>query len=300
MPGGYRLPLFMELSNIIAGLWRQPEWGLEGAELASWTREVLALGIDTVDLADIYGGYSVEESFGSALRADPGLRDELKLITKCNIKLVSERRPDHKRHGYDSSRAHIVDSVERSLRALGTDHVEVLLLHRQDPLMDPDEVAAAFSELEASGKVLEFGVSNFTPSHLEALQSRLKRPLVTNQVEASVLHLDPFLDGTFDQALTRRFRPMAWSPLGGGRLFSGDGEQEVRVRAAASRVAEELGASVDTVAYSFLLRHPVGLRPITGSGKLERIAAAVRAMEVPLSRDQWFDLWTASTGSPLP
>jgi predicted oxidoreductase len=123
---------------------------------------------------------------------------------------------------------------------------------------------------------------------------------VTNQVEASVLHLDPFQDGTFDQALTRRFRPMAWSPLGGGRLFSGGGEQEVRVRAAAARIAEELGASVDTVAYSFLLRHPVGLRPITGSGKLDRVAAAVRAMEVPLSRDQWFDLWTASTGSPLP
>ena len=209
-------------------------------------------------------------------------------------------RPQHQRHGYDSSRAHIVESVERSLKALGTDHVEVLLLHRQDPLMDPDEVAAAFSELETSGKVLEFGVSNFTPSHLEALQSRLERPLVTNQVEASVLHLEPFLDGTFDQALTRRFRPMAWSPLGGGRLFSGAGEQEVRVRGAASRIAEELGESLDTVAYAFLLRHPVGMRPITGSGKLDRIAAAVRATEVALSRDQWFELWTASTGSPLP
>lgn len=290
----------MELSNIIAGLWRQPEWGLEGADLARWTRQVLELGIDTVDLADIYGGYTVEEAFGAALRADPGLRDALKLVTKCNIKLVSDRRPEHRRHGYDSSRAHIVGSVDRSLQALGTDHVEVLLLHRQDPLMDPDEVAEAFSELERSGKVLEFGVSNFTTSHLEALQSRLDRPLVTNQVEASLLHLDPFLDGTFDQALTRRFRPMAWSPLAGGRLFTGEGEQEVRVRAAMGRVAEELGVAPDTVAYAFLLRHPSRMAPITGSGKLERVAAAARAADVSLSRDQWFDLWTASTGAPLP
>ncbi len=290
----------MELSNIIAGLWRQPEWDLEGARLAGWARRALDLGIDTFDLADIYGGYTVEESFGAALRADPGLRQALKLITKCNIKLVSERRPAHLRHGYDSSRAHIIESVEQSLRALGTDHLEMLLLHRQDPLMDPDEVAAAFSELEASGKVLAFGVSNFTPSHLEALQSRLAWPLVTNQVEASVLHLEPFTDGTLDQALTRRFRPMAWSPLGGGRLFSGGGEREVRVRTAAEGVAAELGVTVDTVAYAFLLRHPARVRPITGSGKLERLGAAVRAMEISLSRDQWFDLWTASTGAPLP
>ncbi|MDB4426463.1 aldo/keto reductase [bacterium] len=298
--GGYRLTLSMELSNIIAGLWRQPEWDLEGAALAAWTRQVLELGVDTVDLADIYGGYTVEEAFGAALRADPGLRRELKLITKCNIKLVSERRPAHRRHGYDSSCAHIIDSAERSLKALGTDHLELLLLHRQDPLMDPDEVAAAFSALEASGKVLAFGVSNFTPSCLDALQSRLERPLVTNQVEASVLHLDPFVDGTLDQALARRFRPMAWSPLGGGRLFSGDGEQEARVRAAVAKVADELGERVDTVAYAFLLRHPTRMRPITGTGRLDRIAAAVRACEVSLSRDQWFELWTASTGAPLP
>lgn len=290
----------MELSNIIAGLWRQPAWGLEGAELARWTRQVLELGIDTVDLADIYGGYTVEESFGAALRSDPGLRDELKLVTKCNIKLVSERRPEHRRHGYDSSKAHIVASVERSLAALGTDHVEVLLLHRQDPLMDPDEVAEAFDALGRAGKVGAFGVSNFTPTHLDALQSRLDRPLVTNQVEASLLHLEPFTDGTFDQALARRARPMAWSPLAGGRLFSGDGEREVRVREAMGRVAAELGTAPDTVAYAFLLRHPSRPMPITGSGKIERVAAAARALEVTLDRDQWFDLWTASTGAPLP
>ncbi|MEM1451796.1 MAG: aldo/keto reductase [Planctomycetota bacterium] len=287
-------------SRIVCGLWREPEWGMDAPELARWTRSVLELGIDTFDLADVYGGYTVEERFGVALRQEPGLRDALTLVTKCDIKLVSERRPEHTRHVYDTSAEHIVASVENSLRALGTDRVEVLLLHRQDPLMDPDEVAGAFERLHADGKALAFGVSNFTPSHLDALQSRLDRPLVTNQVEASLLHLDPFEDGTFDQALARRFRPMAWSPLGGGRLFDGTGDREVRVRAAVRSVALELGLEPDVVAYAFLLRHPAGVVPITGSGRVARIAAAVRALDVTLARESWFQLWTASTGRPLP
>ncbi|MEM9381739.1 MAG: aldo/keto reductase [Planctomycetota bacterium] len=287
-------------STTVCGLWREPEWGMDAPELARWTRSVLELGVDTFDLADIYGGYTVEERFGAALRADPGLRDALTLVTKCDIKLVNERRPEHARHVYDTSAEHIILSVENSLRALGTDRVEVLLLHRQDPLMDPDEVAGAFERLHTAGKVLAFGVSNFTPSHLDALQSRLDAPLVTNQVEASLLHLEPFEDGTFDQAIARRFRPMAWSPLGGGRLFDGTGERETRVRAAVRSVALELGVEPDVVAYAFLLRHPSGICPITGSGRLPRIASAVRALDVTLERDAWFQLWTASTGKPLP
>lgn len=292
-------------SSIIAGLWRLQNWGLDAPALAAWTRRVLDLGIDTIDLADVYGGYTVEESFGDALRADAALRDELKIITKCNIKIVNERRPAHTRHVYDSSGAHIVASVENSLRVLGTDRIDLLLLHRQDPLMDPDEVARAFDGLRAAGKVLAFGVSNFTPSHLDALQSRLDTPLVTNQVEVSLLRLDAFEDGTLDQALAHRFRPMAWSPLAGGRLFESGGEHEAqargaRVREALSRVAEDLGAAPDVVAYAFLLRHPSGIRPITGSGRVERIAAAVEATNLALSREHWFDLWTASTGLGLP
>lgn len=282
-----------------AGLWRLPKWGLTAPELARWTAEVADLGVTTIDLADIYGGYTVEESFGAALREAPGLRDRLLLVTKCDIKLVNERRPLHKRHVYDTSAEHILASAENSLKVLGTDRLDVLLLHRQDPLMDPDEVAAAFASLRQSGKVLAFGVSNFTPSHLSMLQSRLPEPLVTNQIEASALRLDPFEDGTLDQALERRMTPMAWSPLGGGRLFGTAGEREGRVREALARVGEEVGLTVAGAAFAFLARHPSGIVPVTGSQVVDRIAEAAGAMGVRLSREQFFDVWTASTGSSL-
>lgn len=285
---------------VIAGLWRLSDWELSGAGLARWTREVLELGIDAFDLADIYGGYTCEEIFGSALAAEAGLRDRLKVVTKCDIKLVHERRPGHTRHVYDTSRAHVVASVENSLRALGTDRLDLLLLHRQDPLMDPSEVAAAFDELFAAGKVLEFGVSNFTPSHLAMLAAHVSRPLVTNQIEASPLRLDAFEDGTLDQCLERGMRPMAWSPLAGGRLFTGDDERSRRVRHALDLVARARETSSDAIAFAFLTRHPSRMHPITGTRQVERIRSAVRGAAIELSREEWFELWCASTGERLP
>lgn len=253
-----------------------------------------------IDLADIYGGYTVEERFGAALREAPGLRDRLHLITKCNIKLVNERRPRHTRHVYDSSAAHIIESAENSLTLLGTDRLDTFLLHRQDPLLDPDEVAKAFTQLAESGKVRTFGVSNFTPSHFAMLSSRLPMPLEAHQVEASPLCLSPFQDGTFDQTLERRVVPMAWSPLAGGRLFSGSDAQALRVREALTRVGAETQMSVAGAAFAFLARHPSGIIPVTGTRSLERIAEARDAMSTHLSREQWFEIWTASTGTELP
>jgi predicted oxidoreductase len=287
-------------SPIVAGLWRLAKWSLSSTALASWISDVLDQGVDTFDLADIYGSYTCEALFGDALRSAPGLRDKLRLVTKCGIKVVSPQRPAHTRHGYDTSREHIVSSVEASLRALGTDHVEVLLLHRQDPLMDPAEVAAAFDALEASGKVQAFGVSNFTPSHFAMLAAHVRQPLVTNQVEASVLRLEPIVDGTFDQCLERRMRPMAWSPLGGGRLFTGDTPEIVQTRTALRAVADQRGVPLDTVAYAFLLRHPARPHPITGTRRLDRIVAAVAALDLELTREEWFDLYCAAKGSQLP
>jgi predicted oxidoreductase len=286
--------------DLVVGLWRLAAWELTGGALADWTERVLELGPDAFDLADVYGAYTCEGIFGDALRARPGLRDSLKLITKCDIKLVSPARPSHTRHAYDTSRAHIVASVEASLRALGTDRIDLLLLHRQDPLMDPEEVARAFDELHAAGKVLAFGTSNFTPSHVSMLASYVAQPLVTQQVEASLLHLAPFEDGTFDQCLERRVRPMAWSPLGGGELFSSDEARAQRVRRSLQLVAEAHGVTADTVAFAFLLRHPARPHPITGTGRLDRLALAVHATELPLTREEWFELWCASTGAPLP
>ncbi len=288
------------LSRLAAGLWRLPSWNLTAPELARWTHAVADLGVTTIDLADIYGGYTVEESFGAALREAPGLRDRLQIVTKCNIKLVNERRPKHTRHVYDSSAAHIIESAENSLSMLGTDRIDTFLLHRQDPLMDPDEVAEAFTQLAKAGKVRAFGVSNFTPSHFAMLESRLPMPLITHQIEASPLCLDPFQDGTLDQALERRVVPMAWSPLAGGRLFSEDDAQAIRVREALTRVGAEHQMTVAATAFAFLKRHPSGIVPVTGTQSLERIAEASAAMSVELSREEWFDIWTASTGASLP
>lgn len=184
---------------------------------------------------------------------------------------------------------------------LGTDYIDLLLIHRLDVLMDPDEVAEAFVTLRQSGKVLHFGVSNFTPSQFDLLASRLDFPLVTNQIELSVLSLELLHDGTVDQCLQRRIAPMAWSPLGGGRLFHDNDERTVRVRDALDAVGSELGgASTDQVALAWVLTHPARFIPVLGSGKVERIQSGAEADALRLSREQWFAIWSASTGIPVP
>jgi predicted oxidoreductase len=215
--------------------------------------------------------------------------------------LASPNRPQHTHKHYDTSRANIVGSAEESLRLLGTDYLNVLLIHRPDLLMDPDEVAEAFTALRQSGKVLHFGVSNFTPSQFDLLASRLDFPLVTNQIEVSVLSLDLLHDGTVDQCLHRAIAPMVWSPLAGGRIFSEDSERGVRVRGALQALGQELGgASLDQVALAWLLAHPARFIPILGSSKIERIRSAAGAEALCLSREQWFTIWSASTGTPVP
>jgi predicted oxidoreductase len=191
--------------------------------------------------------------------------------------------------------------VDNSLRELSCGYLDLLLIHRPDPLMDADEVASAFCALRASGKVRHFGVSNFGPSQLELLASRLDFPLVTNQIEISVLKLDAMLDSTLDQCQRLRIAPMAWSPLGGGRLFDGEEERLVRVRTALSSVVEEIdGASLDQAALAFLLTHPARIVPVVGSGKIERLRAAAAADAMRLTRQQWFSIWRASTGADVP
>ncbi|MBL7201708.1 MAG: aldo/keto reductase, partial [Anaerolineae bacterium] len=192
-------------------------------------------------------------------------------------------------------------SVEGSLSKLKTDRIDILLIHRPDPLMDADEVAEAFTELRQSGKVLHFGVSNFTPSQFKLLASRLSFPLVTNEVQFSVMHLDAWADGTLDLCQRLRISPMAWSPLGGGRLFREDTEQTQRLRKEMKEIGEELGdASIDQVALAWILRHPSKVIPILGTGAIERVRSAVKAEQLELSREQYFRIWTASTGAGLP
>ena len=211
--------------------------------------------------------------------------------------LESPNRPGNRLQHYDTSAAHIVASVDRSLANLGTDYLDLLLLHRPDPLMDADETAAALAGLVKAGKARAVGVSNFTPSQFDLLASRLPFSLVTNQIEMSVLKTTALTDGSLDHAQRLSYAPMIWSPLGGGSLFTGQGGREARVRAALAAVAAEIGAGdLATVAIAWLLRHPAQLVPVLGSMKPERLAAMAGALDVRLDRQQWFAILEASEG----
>lgn len=288
------------LSRTIPGLMRLFEWHLDAAGLSRWIGSCLELGCSTFDHADIYGGYSCEAAFGQALARSPGLRNRLELVTKCGIGLVTPNRPENRVHHYDTSRAHIVASVERSLRNFGTDRIDLLLVHRPDPLLDADLVAAALEDLRSAGKVLHFGVSNFLPFQFELLQERLAWPLVTNQIEFSVLQLEPLTDGSLDQAQRLRRPPMVWGPLGGGRIFGGADERGARVCAALERIGALLGAGADQVALAWIHRHPARPLPVLGTGRLDRIRAAVAAETLPLDTQSWFEVWEASAGREVP
>ncbi|MBI4784721.1 MAG: aldo/keto reductase [Oscillatoriophycideae cyanobacterium NC_groundwater_1537_Pr4_S-0.65um_50_18] len=290
----------LRFSRLIQGVWRMAEWQQTPQETLSFIHQCLELGITSFDHADLYGDYTCEAIFGAALKADPFLRSQLQLISKCGIKLVSQNRPQHKIKHYDTSREHILASVDHSLQALHTDYLDVLLIHRPDPLMDADEVAAAFTQLKQAGKVLHFGVSNFSPSQFNLLASRLPFALVTHQIEISVMHLAAFADGTLDQCQQLRIAPMAWSPLGGGELFSGSSPQAVRLRSALTTIAQLHHATVDQVALAWLLAHPAKILPILGTGNLDRIRAAAAAATIYLTREEWFLIWTASTGTEVP
>ena len=188
------------------------------------------------------GTTNVRSCFGEALALEPSVREQIQIVTKCDINLCGDHTPDRKINHYDTSAQHIYQSVNNSLERLGVDEIDVLLIHRPDVLMDADEVAEAFSELYKIGKVKHFGVSNFTPRQLELLQSRLGKPLVTNQVEINPLNFEVAHDGTLDQLQMNRIRPMAWSCLAGGELFTGKSEQAVRVRNELEAIRKEVGA----------------------------------------------------------
>jgi predicted oxidoreductase len=288
----------LALSPIVAGAWRMAEWKLSPQERLRWIEENLALGITSFDHADIYGGYQVEALFGEALALAPALRQRMQLVSKCGIKLMSPARPQNRFHCYDTSAAHVRASVDESLRALHTDHLDLLLIHRPDALMDAAELADTFEGLRREGKVRHFGVSNFTPSQLELLHART--PLVTNQIELSPLHLDPLHDGTLDQCQRLGLRPMIWSPLARGRVFTGDDEQARRVRDELTRLAGELGVAVTTLVFAWLLRHPSRPLPIVGSRRIDSAREAMAALDLRLTPEQWYRVWTASAGHEVP
>ncbi|HHC6611197.1 TPA: aldo/keto reductase family oxidoreductase [Vibrio parahaemolyticus] len=290
-----------EFSELVQGYWRAADWGMTAQERLSFLKQHIELGITTVDHADIYGNYECEALFGEALALDKSVRDQIQIVTKCDINLCGDKTPERKINHYDTSSAHIYQSVNNSLERLNVDEIDVLLIHRPDVLMDADEVAEAFTELHKVGKVKHFGVSNFTPRQFELLQSRLGKPLVTNQVEINPLNFEVAHDGTLDQMQMLRTRPMAWSCLGGGSIFSGESEQAIRVRYELEAIREEVGAtSIDQVIYAWVRRLPSKPIPIIGSGKIERVQTAVNALNIELTREQWYRVWVASKGHGVP
>jgi predicted oxidoreductase len=273
------------------------EWNQSVEQRLRWIEDALSLGVTSFDHADIYGGYQAEGLFGEALARSPGLRDRLQIVSKCGIRLVSPQRASHRAKCYDTSQAHVVASVEESLRALRTDRLDLLLIHRPDVLMDPHELARVFESLRAAGKVLHFGVSNHSPSQLALLHQF--HPLVAHQIELSPLQLASLHDGTLDQCFSLGLRPMAWSPLGGGRLFNNDDPQALRVREALAHLGERHGVSEATMAYAWILRHPSAPLPITGSGRIDGLRDAVTALDLRLSAEDWYGIWQASAGREI-
>lgn len=284
----------LEFSRIVYGLWRvADDADTSPRHVEAKVQAALDQGITTFDQADIYGGYTAEAVLGEALKANPGLRGRMEIVSKCDIVVDAGRHAGARVKHYDTSRAHIEGSVEASLTEMGIDHIDLLLIHRPDPMMDHHETGAALDDLVSSGKVGAIGVSNFRPWDWELLQSAMSNRLVTNQIEISLSEIAPFTNGDLAFHQQHGHAVMAWSPLGGGSLMGGDAGA---VGAVLDRVAGEQGVDRAAVAVAFLLAHPAKILPVMGTNNLGRIAAISDALKVDLDRQTWFQLYEAALG----
>lgn len=289
----------LELSQVVMGCMRIADAGITEQELLTLVETCLDMGVTSIDHAPVYGGYTCEKIFGDAvLRKRPELREKMQLITKVGI--VCPGHYGNKTIYYNSTREEILREMDESLEKLGTDHVDLLLIHRPDPLADPAETADALETVVKQGKALHVGVSNFMPSQMTMLQSYLNIPLVTNQVELSVKNTENFFNGVVDDAFTRRIPLMAWSPLGGGDVFRSQEEKYVRLRGVLTEIAKGHETSMDAVMYAWLFMHPVRIAALTGTMNVDRIKAAAEATDLKLSYDEWYQILEASRGFSVP
>jgi predicted oxidoreductase len=288
----------LALSRLVYGMWRLgDDADTSAAHVQAKVESCLAQGITTMDQADIYGGYTAEALLGAALRAAPGLRDRIEIVTKCDIVAPVGRHAAARVKYYDTTRAHIMASVDTSLQEMATDRIDLLLIHRPDPLMDHAETGAALDEVVASGKVRAVGVSNFRPWDFTLLQSAMATQLATNQIEMSLTAHQPFTSGDLAFLQERGIPPMAWSPLGGGSLFA---TSPAPLRAALNRIADAQGVDPAAVAVAWLLRHPARILPVLGTNDPGRIARIGDAARVTLDRQDWFELYTHALGHEVP
>lgn len=294
-----RIPLGpLTVSRLIYGMWRLgDDENTSPAHVQAKVEACLAQGITTLDQADIYGGYTAEALLGNALRAAPGLRDKVEIITKCGIVAQTGRHAAARVKHYNTSATHIAASVEASLRAMATDRIDVLLIHRPDPLMDAEDTGKALDSLVFSGKVRSVGVSNFRPWDMALLQSAMTTPLAANQIELSLLATDAFTNGDLAHLQERHIAPMAWSPLAGGRLLA---EADQPLRDMLSALGEAHGTDWSAAAIAWLLHHPASILPVLGTNSLTRIASLSDAFRIKMDRQTWFALYSAALGHDVP
>ena len=288
----------VQLSPIIAGVMNWGVWdkNLNTNEFTHLINLFIENGITTFDHADIYGGYTTEASFGKALSESKLDRKKIQLITKCGIQYTSENRPNNSIKHYEYSKDYIIWSAENSLKNLQTDYLDVFLLHRPSPLMQADEIAEAVSKLKADGKILSFGVSNFTSSQTELL--RQKTEISFNQVQFSATHHEAMLDGSFDYMQIHNIKPMAWNPL--GIVFRENTDQTFRLRQLLAKLVEKYRIGSDIILLAWIMQHPAGISPVAGTVNSGRIQQLMKAKSLVLDKQDWFAIWTESMGNRVP
>ncbi|MAP03467.1 MAG: oxidoreductase [Halieaceae bacterium] len=287
----------LSFSRLIYGMWRLADDSDTSVKhVDAKINAALDQGITTFDQADIYGGYTAEAVMGAAMRANPSLRQRMEIVSKCDIVIDAGRHSGARVKHYNTTAAHINASVDASLTEMGVDEIDVLLVHRPDPFMDHHETGAALDALVDAGKVRAVGVSNFRPWDWNLLQSAMRHPLVTNQIELSLKHIAPFTNGDLSFHQQHGHVVMAWSPLGGGDLMTTSNELTHRLDSIAARSGVDRAA----VATAFLLAHPAKITPVLGTNNLDRISAISAAEAVQLDRQDWFYLYEAALGSEVP
>jgi predicted oxidoreductase len=291
-----------EFSALAYGVWRLREdpIGTSVPRIREKIDVCLENGITTFDHADIYGGYTCEGLFGRVLADAPALRDRMQIVTKCGINVPAENRPGVRVNHYDATAAAIERCVDRSLRELCTDRIDLLLIHRPDWLTSAEDTARGLMKVMKAGKVRSVGVSNYNPHQFALLARSLGRAPATNQVEVSLLRMDAIYDGTLDQCQASDVHPMAWSPLAGGRLFSGAEQDAIRARNALARTAREYDATAEQLAIAWVAALPSKPQVVIGTNQPGRIRAAVRGLEITLDRQHWYELWEAAQGKSVP
>jgi predicted oxidoreductase len=293
-----RYNMSVKLSPIIAGVMNWGVWdkNLNTNEMNHLIHLFLENGITTFDHADLYGGYTTEAAFGKALATSKIDRKNIQLITKCGIQYVSENRPENVIKHYDYSKEYIIWSAENSMKNLQTDYLDVFLLHRPSPLMQADEVAEAVEKLKAAGKILSFGVSNFTSSQTELL--RQKTEVSFNQIQFSATNHEAMLDGSLDYMQLHKITPMAWNPL--GVVFRENTEQTQRLKLLFSKLVDKYHVGADLILLAWILQHPANILPVAGTINVSRIQQLMKAKSLVLDKQDWFAIWTESMGNKVP